>query len=44
MDTGETLLKAGDILVQRGTMHSWSVRGTQPCIVAAILIGAQPHA
>ncbi len=43
MDTGETLLKAGDILVQRGTMHSWSVRGTQPCIVAAILIGAQPH-
>ena len=43
MDTGETLLKAGDILVQRGTMHSWSVRGTEPCIVAAILIGAQPH-
>jgi hypothetical protein len=43
LDTGETLLKAGDILVQRGTMHSWSVRGTEPCIVAAILIGAQPH-
>jgi Cupin domain len=44
LDTGETLLKAGDILVQRGTMHSWSVRGTEPCIVAAILIGATPHA
>lgn len=44
LDTGETLLKAGDILVQRGTMHSWSVRGTEPCIVAAVLIGAQPHA
>lgn len=43
LDTGETLLKAGDILVQRGTMHSWSVRGTEPCIVAAILIGAKPH-
>jgi uncharacterized cupin superfamily protein len=43
MDTGETLLKAGDILVQRGTVHSWSVRGTEPCIVAAILIGATPH-
>ncbi|MFT3817158.1 MAG: cupin domain-containing protein [Rubrivivax sp.] len=43
LDSGETLLKAGDILVQRGTMHSWSVRGTEPCIVAAILIGATPH-
>lgn len=43
LDTGETLLKAGDILVQRGTVHSWSVRGTEPCIVAAILIGATPH-
>ena len=43
LDTGETLLKAGDILVQRGTMHSWSVRGTEPCIVAVVLIGATPH-
>ncbi len=43
LDTGEKLLKAGDILVQRGTMHSWSVRGNDPCIVAAILIGATPH-
>jgi hypothetical protein len=44
LDTGETLLKAGDILVQRGTMHSWSVRGTEPCIVAVVLIGATPMA
>jgi mannose-6-phosphate isomerase-like protein (cupin superfamily) len=43
VDTGETLLKAGDIFVQRGTMHSWSVRGTEPCVLAAILIAAQPH-
>ena len=42
MENGETLLKAGDILVQRGTNHSWSVRGDEPCIVAAILIGAKP--
>ncbi len=42
MDTEETLLKTGDILIQRGTNHSWSVRGTEPCIVAAILIGAKP--
>jgi Cupin domain len=42
MDEGETLLKAGDILVQRGTNHSWSVRGSKPCIVAAILVSAHP--
>ena len=42
MDKGETLLKAGDILVQRGTNHSWSVRGNEPCIIAAILVSAAP--
>jgi mannose-6-phosphate isomerase-like protein (cupin superfamily) len=44
MDTGEKLLRAGDILVQRGTNHSWSVRGNEPCIVAAILVSAKPVA
>jgi mannose-6-phosphate isomerase-like protein (cupin superfamily) len=42
METGEKLLRAGDILVQRGTNHSWSVRGAEPCIVAAVLVSAQP--
>lgn len=42
LDRGETLLKRGDILIQRGTNHSWSVRGNKPCIVAAILVGATP--
>jgi mannose-6-phosphate isomerase-like protein (cupin superfamily) len=42
MDTGEKLLRAGDVLVQRGTNHSWSVRGTEPCIVAAVLVSAKP--
>ena len=42
METGETLRRAGDILVQRGTNHSWSVRGNEPCIVAAILVSAKP--
>ena len=42
MEKAETLLKAGDILVQRGTNHSWSVRGNEPCIVAAVLVNAQP--
>lgn len=42
MDKGETLLKPGDILVQRGTNHSWSVRGDEPCIIAAVLVSAEP--
>jgi mannose-6-phosphate isomerase-like protein (cupin superfamily) len=42
MEKGETLLRAGDVLVQRGTNHSWSVRGKEPCLVAFILVSAQP--
>jgi len=42
MDKGEKLLRAGDILVQRGTNHSWSVRGNEPCIVAFALVSAKP--
>jgi hypothetical protein len=42
METGEKLLKAGDVLIQRGTNHSWSVRSNEPCIVAAILVNAKP--
>ncbi|MDP3766566.1 MAG: cupin domain-containing protein [Dehalococcoidia bacterium] len=35
-------LKAGDVLVQRGTIHNWINRGTTPCVVAAILVDARP--
>ena len=27
-------LKAGDVLVQRGTIHNWANRGTEPCVIA----------
>lgn len=42
MDRGETKLGPGDILIQRGTNHSWSVRGKKPCIIAAVLVSARP--
>ena len=42
LDKGETLLKAGDVFIQRGTNHSWSVRGNEPCIVAVVLVDAKP--
>jgi hypothetical protein len=38
MDEGETLLKAGDVLIQRGTNHAWANRSSAPCRVAFILI------
>jgi naringenin degradation protein FdeH len=42
MDEGETLLRAGDTLVQRGTNHAWSNRSERPCLVAFILVSASP--
>lgn len=35
-------LKAGDVLVQRGTIHNWINRGTAPCVIAFALIDAKP--
>ena len=34
-------LKAGDVLVQRGTMHNWVNRGTEDCVIAFVLISAK---
>ena len=42
LDKGEKRLKQGDILIQRGTNHSWSVRTQGPCLIAAVLVGARP--
>ena len=42
MDEGETLMKAGDCLVQRGTNHAWSNRSQAPCMVAFVLVSANP--
>jgi hypothetical protein len=42
MDEGEVLLKAGDVLVQRGTNHAWSNRSDAPATVAFVLIDAAP--
>jgi len=43
LDDGASVhLKAGDVLVQRGTIHNWKNRGTEPCLIAFILISAKP--
>ena len=42
LDDTTVHLKAGDVLVQRGTIHNWVNRGTQPCVIAFVLIAAKP--
>jgi mannose-6-phosphate isomerase-like protein (cupin superfamily) len=31
-------LRKGDLLVQQGTVHAWSNQGTEPCVIAFILV------
>jgi hypothetical protein len=40
MDEGEVLLRAGDVLIQRGTNHAWSNRSSEPAYLAFVLIDA----
>ena len=40
MDDTVVHLKAGDVLVQRGTVHNWVNNGTEPCVIAFSLISS----
>jgi quercetin dioxygenase-like cupin family protein len=42
LDDATVHLKAGDVLVQRGTIHNWVNRGTEACVIAFVLIAAKP--
>jgi mannose-6-phosphate isomerase-like protein (cupin superfamily) len=42
LDGTKVHLKAGDVLVQRATIHNWSNPGTVPCVVAFVLVAAKP--
>jgi len=42
MDASTVKLKAGDVLVQRGTHHAWHNRGKTPARLAFVLIDAKP--
>lgn len=42
LDSGEEVhLNAGDVLVQRGTVHDWINRGDAPCVMAFVLLDAK---
>ena len=40
LDDDEVHLDAGDVVIQRGTNHAWSNRGTETCIIAFMLVDA----
>jgi quercetin dioxygenase-like cupin family protein len=42
LDDSVVHLKAGDVLVQRGTIHNWVNKGTEPCQIAFVLVDARP--
>ena len=44
LDDSTVHLKAGDVLVQRGTIHNWVNKGTVPCVNAFVLVAAKPAA
>jgi quercetin dioxygenase-like cupin family protein len=41
-DESHVHLKAGDVMVQRGTIHNWVNHGTAACVLAVVLIDARP--
>jgi len=41
LDEGETLMRAGDVLIQRGTNHAWANRSAKTARVAFVLIDAR---
>jgi hypothetical protein len=41
LENGETMVKAGDCIIQRGTWHAWRNRSDRPCVVIGALVGAE---
>jgi quercetin dioxygenase-like cupin family protein len=42
MDESSVTLRAGDVVVQRGTYHTWWNRGSETARIAYVLIDAEP--
>jgi mannose-6-phosphate isomerase-like protein (cupin superfamily) len=43
-DGAQTLLRAGDTVVQNGTRHRWRNPGPEPAVMAVFMVGARRHA
>jgi quercetin dioxygenase-like cupin family protein len=40
LDTGSTIVRAGDVVIQRGTPHAWRTVGDEPCAFVSIMADA----
>ncbi|GAB3431014.1 cupin domain-containing protein [Flindersiella endophytica] len=36
----QTVVRAGDVVVQNGTRHAWRNHGTEPCTIVGVAVGA----
>ena len=41
-EEGEMLLRPGDVIIQRGTAHTWRNRSDRPCVFASVMVSAEP--
>jgi hypothetical protein len=43
LESGEVVhLKPGDVLIQRGGLHTWVNNGSVPAVTAAVMVDAKP--
>ena len=42
LDVGEVQMKPLDVLIQRGTNHGWVNYGSEPALLVAVLVDAEP--
>jgi quercetin dioxygenase-like cupin family protein len=42
LDVGEVRMKPFDVLIQRGTNHGWVNDGSEPALLVAVLVDAEP--
>ena len=41
LEDREVQLHAGDVIIQRATMHNWENLSTEPCVVVFVLLGTE---
>jgi uncharacterized cupin superfamily protein len=41
LDKEETVMRAGDVMIQRGTAHAWANRSSNPARIAFMLVDAR---
>ncbi len=37
-ETGDRVLRPGDVVIQRGTNHAWANRGDEPCVMMFVML------